>query len=315
MQKLLILFTFCLLFTSQLAAQFIPFENFQFSWNQETKSDRPKLPFKNVQVVDKRFDTTKFGYAVWGQRYKNVQLKKPLTTSIENYFRNNVLFTPGSNKILVIVLKTLWMHEMKSGEENQEDLNNEKQNISKYILKADLYSAENGNYQALIRTDTIFSDPRPLREVVIPFLSTSLDYIGCKLASVNLDQMFLKKNKISENDVMNYYELRFKKPRILHDTLQRGIYLTFKDFLYNQPSAYTFSLEQDEKSDYLYIEENGQEKLFTDFWGFSDGDHLYIRLGVNFFKLTRNNNTYFFGDVSRQSIELPVVAKTGLFVI
>ena len=315
MKKLLILFTLCLLFTSQLAAQFIPFENFQFSWNQETKSDRPKLPFKNVQVVDKRFDTTKFGYAVWGQRYKNVGLKEPLTTSIENYFRNNVLFTPGSNKILVIVLKTLWMHEMKSGEENQEDLNNEKQNISKYILKADLYSAENGNYQALIRTDTIFSDPRPLREVVIPFLSTSLDYIESKLAAVNLDQMFLKKNKVNENAVMDYYEQRFKKPRILHDTLQRGIYLTFKDFLYNQPSAYTFSLEQDEKSDYLYIEENGQEKLFTDFWGFSDGDHLYIRLGVNFFKLTRNNNTYFFGDVSRQSIELPVVAKTGLFVI
>ena len=93
---------------------------------------------------------------------------------------------------------------------------------------------------------------------------------------------------------MNYYDQRFKKPRIINNMLQRGVYLTFDDFLNNRLTAYKFSLEQDEESDYLYIEENGEEKLFTDFWGFSDGENLYIKLGFNFFKLTKDNNTYSF---------------------
>jgi hypothetical protein len=87
--------------------------------------------------------------------------------------------------------------------------------------------------------------------------------------------------------------------------LQRGIYLTFTDFLNSRPSLYQFSLEQDEESDYLYIEENGQEKLFTDFWGFSDGQDLYVNLEYNFFKLTRDKNTYSFWGCLRSVHKTP----------
>lgn len=104
---------------------------------------------------------------------------------------------------------------------------------------------------------------------------------------------------------MGYYDQRFKKPGIMDDTLQRGIYLTFADFLNNRPLTCRFTLEQDEESDYLYMEQNGEEKLFTDFWGFSDGRDLYTKIGFNFFKLTRDNNTYSFWGCRKAVHETP----------
>jgi hypothetical protein len=275
-----------------LKAQSLQFTNFQMELSEH--SGKIALPFKDVRIFDKRFDTSKLGYLFGGLQYKNILLKPSFSTGIENYFRKNFISTTSGNKTLVIVIRMLWMHEIRSGEEDVEDFNNELKKLSKCIFKADIYSFENNFYQALTRIDTSFEDKSPLVNTSAEFLSNSLYYAANKISSLDLEQLFAWKTKISEKDVLNYYDQRFKKPRITNDILQRGVYLTFDDFLNNHLTTHKFSLEQDEESDYLYIEENGEEKLFTDFWGFSDGENLYIRLGFNFFKLTRNNNTYSF---------------------
>lgn len=274
-------------------AQSVQFANFQMELSGQPSS-KIVFPFKDVRVFDKRFDTSKLGYLFSGPNYKNIVLKPSLSGAVEDYFRKNFVFSTTSNKILVVMLKTAWMHEMRSGEEDVEDFNNELQKLSKCIFKADVYSFENNSYQALIRIDTSFENKSPLVNNSSELLLNSLNYAANKILSLDLDQLFTRKTKINETDVMNYYDQRFKKPRIINNMLQRGVYLTFDDFLNNRLTAYKFSLEQDEESDYLYIEENGEEKLFTDFWGFSDGENLYIKLGFNFFKLTKDNNTYSF---------------------
>lgn len=291
--KLSALFISIFIFAFSLNAQLFEFSSFQIELKGEKGLEKLNLPFKNVRVLDKRFDSSKLGFSFFGAQYKNIVLKPSLSSSIEDCFRN--FLSPGSSdRILVIVLRTLWMHELRSGEEDVEDFNNELRIKAKYVLKADIYSFENNAYQALTRIDTVFEDNHPLRDMASRLLSNSFVCAANKISSLDLGQLFLKKAKISEKDVTNYYDQRFKKPRFLHDTLQRGIYLTFADFLNNQPATYKFSLEQDEESDYLYIEENGEEKLFTDFWGFSDGENLYLKLGFNFFKLTKDHDTYSF---------------------
>jgi hypothetical protein len=289
-----VLFISIFLSVFYVQAQSFQFSGFQLELKSAKNLEKATLPFKALRVLDKRFDSSKLGYAFFSLQYKNILLNSSLSTGIEDYFKDNFICTPASDKILVIVLRTLWMHEMKSGEEDIEDFNNETRSISKYILKADIYSLQNNSYQALARIDTVFKDILPLKNISAQLLANSLNYTARKISSLNLEQLSITKTKISEKDVMNYYDQRFKKPRIIHDTLQRGIYLNFNDFLNNHPTLYKFTLEQDEESDYLYIEENGEEKLFTDFWGFSDGDNLYVKLGFNFFKLTRDNNTYSF---------------------
>jgi hypothetical protein len=274
-------------------AQSVQFTNFQMELSGQPLL-KITLPFKDVRVFDKRFDTSKLGYLFSGPHYKNIVLKPSLSSAVEDYFRKNFVFATESDKILVVMLKTTWMHEMRSGEEDVEDFNNELQKLSKCIFKADVYSSENNSYQALVRVDTSLENKNPLVNVSSVLLLNSLNYTADKILSLDLNQLFTKKTKINETDVMNYYDQRLKKPRITNDLLQRGVYLTFDDFLNNRLTAYKFSLEQDEESDYMYIEENGGEKLFTDFWGFSDGENLYIKLGFNFFKLTKDNNTYSF---------------------
>jgi hypothetical protein len=264
------LFISIFLLVFYVKAQSIQFSGFQVELKGEKNLEKITLPFKDVKVLDKRFDSSKMGYAFWRLQYKNILLTPSLSTGVEDYFRDNFISAPVSDKTLVIVLRTLWMHEMKSGEEDIEDFNNETRSVSKYILKADIYSLQNNSYQALTRIDTVFENLFPLKNISAQLLANSLNYIAKKISSLNLDQLFITKTKINEKDVMNYYDQRFKKPRIIHDTLQRGIYLTFSDFLNNHPTPYKFTLEQDDESDYLYVEENGEEKLFTDFWGFSD---------------------------------------------
>jgi hypothetical protein len=54
-------------------------------------------------------------------------------------------------------------------------------------------------------------------------------------------------------------------PRIKNDSVQKGIYLTFADFINNRPASLDFTVVQEKKADYLYLRENGKQKLFTDF--------------------------------------------------
>ena len=275
-----------------LKSQSLPRSDFQLELKDEPGPQKIDLTFSTIKVLDKRFDSSKLGYLFFRSSYKNITLKSSLSAAMEEVFRKNFLSSNNSDRTLCIVIRTLWMHDLKSGEVDVEDFNNEMKNISKYILKADVYSFQNNTYQALTRIDTSFESKSSLKEIGYELLNNSFTYMAHRISSLNLEELFSRKTKINESDVMNYYEQRFKKPRIQHDTLSRGIYLTFADFLNNHPRPYKFSLQQDEQSDYLYIEENGQEKLFTDFWGFSDGENLYLRLGFNFFKLIRDNNTY-----------------------
>ena len=96
------------------------------------------------------------------------------------------------------------------------------------------------------------------------------------------------------DELMKLYDQRESSPRFSDDQVKRGIYLTFSDFLQNRAKPYDFVLEQDEGGDYLYLNENGQQRLFTEFWGFSDGKFNFVKIGGNFFTLIRDHNSYSF---------------------
>ncbi len=140
----------------------------------------------------------------------------------------------------------------------------------------------------------MFEDVNPLRNDIGNLLLQTFESVFTKIADVDIEKAMLKKTKLGIEKVNSYYRQRFNQPRFIQDGMQRGIYLSFSDFLNNNPSLLKFTLEQDEEADYLYIEENGGQKLFTDFWGFSDGQNHYIKIGYNFFKLSRDANTYSF---------------------
>jgi hypothetical protein len=274
---------------SFMSAQGLNLNTFYMNF-EPTKKSEFNLPFKKVTVLDKRFDTTKIGSFYYKSSFKDIFLNNPLTESFETYF--NSYLTKTSNNNLLVVVKFFWLHEIKSGEKRKEENENELRNISECILKADLFIFHDDSYRALIRIDTSFEQMALLSNTINDQITQSLEHVIDKISSINVEQIISVKTKIPKQNVISYYDQRFTKPRVQHDSIQRGLFLSFDDFLFNRPKLCNFSVEQDDESDWLYVQENGEEKLFTDLWGFCDGRNFFVKIGVNFFKINRDRKTY-----------------------
>jgi hypothetical protein len=260
----------------------------------ELKADDKKLfriPFERIIVIDKRFDTSKIGYVRTAFEYREAVLNKSFSTSLEHYL-NNRFESAHNSRNLVVFIKSLWLQEVRLGEITKETELDEKKNISQCIVKADIYSFSDNIYQALVRIDTLFENARPLKNISEEFISSAIDNIIVQVQTLNTEESLLRKTKIQKENVFNYYEQRFNSLRIKNDTLQKGIYLTFADFINNRPSLIDFTVSQENEADFLYIQEKGEQKLFTDFWGFCDGKTHFIKVGYNFFKLIKDGKTY-----------------------
>ena len=258
-------------------------------------TEAPKQ-FSQVTFIDKRFDTTKAGFAYDGSKHKILQINGGLVNSLQQYVEKKFTVNDPSLPKLLIVLRNLWMHELKAGELKEGEDGSEKQNISRCIAKMEVYVKKDDFYQALIRIDTTIEDDAYLKYSGGRLLADLLDQGMKKISALNISDVTSKKTKMTLTDLMVLYNRRMAVPRLASDTIQRGIYLTFADFLQRRPMLDNFVLEQDEGGDYLYLGGNGEQRLFTDFWGFCDGKSQFIKLGSNFFPLVRDNNSYsFFG--------------------
>jgi hypothetical protein len=262
----------------------------------ELKADDNKpfrIPFERIIVIDKRFDTLKIGYVRTALEYKKLVLDNGFSTSLEHYL--NKRFEPvHNNRNLVVFIKSLYLQGVPLEELTKETDLEKITRTSQCILKADIYSYSNNIYQALVRIDTLFNDSKVLKKVSGELLSITIDNILQQVQSLNTEELLSRKSKIKEENVFSYYDQRFTNPRIKNDSTQKGIYLTFADFINNRPALPDFRVVQEKKADYLYLKENGKEKLFTEFWGFCDGKDHFIKVGYNFFKLVKDGNTYSF---------------------
>jgi hypothetical protein len=168
----------------------------------------------------------------FGGSFKDIVLTSSLPQSFENFF--NYHTTKASSSDLLVVLKFFLLHELKNGEKNNNNNENEQRNISECIIKADVFAFHDDSYQALLRIDTSFERTDLLGNILNDLMTKSLTYVIDKISSINVDQITARKANISRENVMNYHDQRFAKPRIVHDSIQRCLYLTFNDFLFNR---------------------------------------------------------------------------------
>jgi hypothetical protein len=276
-----------------------------------------RIPFQKIIVIDKRFDTSKIGYIRTALEYKKLVLDNGFSTSLEHYL--NKRFEPvHNNRNLVVFIKALYLQGVPL-EELTKETNSEKiMRESQCILKADIYSCSENIYQALVRIDTLFNDSKTLKKISDELLSLTIDNIVQQIQSLNTGDLLSRKSKIKEENVFSYYDQRFTNARIKNDSAQKGIYLSFADFINNRPTLLDFTVVQEKKADYLYLKENGKEKLFTDFWGFCDGKDHFVKVGYNFFKLVKDGSTYsFWGCLqaihTTKRYTAPVVQTPGRF--
>lgn len=249
-----------------------------------------KLPAP-VTVIDKRFDTAKIGFGLGGSKSKMIRLSDGTANSIQRYLNGG---NEPAQPAFVLVLRNFWLQEVKAGELRDADEELERQNISRCTAKFDVYAMEDGYCRALVRIDTVIETPLYLKQSGGQLLADALDYTLAKIAGLTVREATAKKTPVKLTELLRMYGQKMSLPRLTGDTLQRGIYRTYEDFAQKRPALLNFVLEQDEGGDYLYLNENGEQRLFTDFWGFSDGRSHFIKLGTNFFPLVRDGNSYSF---------------------
>jgi len=246
-----------------------------------------KLPFRNIEIIDSRFDTGKIGYQLKGYTYEKLLITPNLASVIQKKLneglKNN--FDSSINTTLLIVVKNLWIQ----GPVIENDGSPKDQCLS----KLELYMKEDETFYPIKRIDSIYTDKHSAIHfgetlVMMPF-QNSLK----KIEAIN-SKKIQSLRKLNWNDVKEFNEREFQKPILKTMGLKKGIYLSFNDFLKNRIDEKPFEVKFGKLSDQLYLIDNKEKKLFTEFWGFCDGSKLYVNAQLNFYELIRNGNGFEF---------------------
>lgn len=269
-----------------------------YSFNNVYYSQDHKLPFKNILVVDKRFDTTKTGYTHESiiNKYSRIILGKDWSTILNNYFKSNL--DSASQHTLVVIIQTFWLQsgtlaEIQRIKKVNEVYKNYSDRGGTCSAELDVYVQSDSALQALFRIDTSFLNLGNFnRNNIDAFFFLPFDSIAKKISKMSVTQAISSKRKISWAEINSVYDRRFQLPVLKTELTAPGIYLSFQELMNNRPSISQFKFKKGHYTDEVYAISDGKEKLIDKYWGFSDSTGLYISIGMNVFKAVRQHNTF-----------------------
>ncbi|HEX7906359.1 MAG TPA: hypothetical protein VF487_20940 [Chitinophagaceae bacterium] len=256
-----------------------------------------KIPFKNIIVKDYRFDSTKLGFIHAFGGHNKIKFSSSSSNSFTNYlnkyFENN--FDNTSGKSLLIVLKNYWFEQPERPIEEDpklEDVNPDNVIFALCHTDMEVFCGKDDIYKALIKIKHRFSIPVNKRKELADNIFLPFDSLIKRISTLDIEIVLKDKKEFTISDISNNYMKRFDLPLLKNKADTKGVYITFWDFIQNKPSHTDFKIKKTKLSDELYIRVNNSDELLTEFWGFFDGKDYYIRMGYNFFRLVRQNNTF-----------------------
>ncbi|HEY6062458.1 MAG TPA: hypothetical protein VIV35_02545 [Chitinophagaceae bacterium] len=267
--------------------------------------ENDKMPFREIRVLDKRFDSSKTGYTFdfISNKYSRILLQDSWSSILNNYFKKNL--DEEADQSLLIVIKSFWIQPgildkiqsikgIKKIEKTTEDRG------GSCTVEIDTYVQSNADLQAFIKIDTFFLSLSSLsyQSNIPEFLFLPFDSLAKKIKTTPLPELLVKRRKLSWTEVMHYYDQRFNLPVLREESMKKGIYQNFEDFRQNNPLVTEFKFKEGKRTDELYIVTNGKEEILQSYWGFFDGEDLYIHSGWNTFKAIRQQNAFeLFGSL------------------
>jgi hypothetical protein len=271
------------------------------SFENITYYKKQVLPFRDIIVLDKRYDSSKAGYAnvlAGRSKYSRIVPKQSWSVIINNYFKKNL--DPASSQSLVFIIRSFWIQRGAI----------EELTSKKVVTKAafgstdfggnckaaiDVYVQTDSSLQPLFQVDTSFISliSNFNKNTVENFFFLPFDSVARKIATLKIEEVISRKRKLSWKEVNDHYSSRLNFPVLTEQSINKGIYFTFNDFKNNKPYATSIRFREGKLTDELYITENGKEELVVNYWGFCDNEgNLYIKSGFNAFKAIRQQNTF-----------------------
>lgn len=272
------------------------------SFKESSYYEKQKLPFRDIVVIDKRFDTTKIGYTN-GSSYK-IQLGNSWTGILNDYFKFNLDRT--SDRTLVIAIRSFWMQrglldKIQDKKVVMKDLSRRTEgdmvkldNGGSCYANLDIYSRSDSSFQALLNIDMCFINASRnfRRNTLNEFFFLPFDSVMRKIAKTDVPDLLNKRRKISAQELTASYANRFDVPVLKDGTPKKGIFVTFDDFKKNTPRDVPFRVKEGSVTDEVYIRNGQTEEVLTNYWGFFDGTDLYIRGGYSVFKAIKQQMTF-----------------------
>jgi hypothetical protein len=262
-----------------------------------------KIPFKEIIVKDYRFDTTKYGYIRLRGTRKIVfdsNSSVAFSSVVNNHFKTQL--DSSSDKSLIIVLKTYWLQQgtddlygdekiQERGSIRSADEVPGSHESGACYASLDVFAGVNNMYRALLRLEDEFTGGRFRSGRLKELFFAPFDSVVRRVSSMDVDKVLSTKKNFALPELASNYTSRFDIPVLKSNATSRGVFLTFDDFKHNRVSHPEFVTREGALTDQLYIGKNG-DQLLVDYWGFFDGRDYYINIGLNFFKMVRQNNTF-----------------------
>jgi hypothetical protein len=256
-----------------------------------------KIPFRNIVVYDYRFDTSKLGYLEpWlsSTRYKQIQLQSNWNQLLNNYFKNNL--DSASNTTLCIYIRSFWMKrgyfDAISSKKIKVDLEGGMEEYGYCKAALDVYICSDSSLQALFKIEDAFLNFYDFRKGQIDkWIFLPFDSVVHRIQKEGQILLSTQRKKLLPSEVKEFYLKRFNMP-VLTNSLKKGVFMTFNDFKKNEPVDVEIKLKKGKLTDELYIINNKNEEIVSDYWGLYDGNNLFIRSGFNVFPAIRINNSF-----------------------
>lgn len=121
-----------------------------------------KFPFKQIKVIDYRYDTTKIGYRGKGKLWNQVKPAGNWTDILNSYFKKNL--DASANRILIVCIKSFWIQpgvieQITKKKVIQKDVMSRSSDGGVCSADLEIYSQSGIELQALFRINETFLFP------------------------------------------------------------------------------------------------------------------------------------------------------------
>lgn len=267
------------------------------TFNPKPCSDCNPFPFSNIKVIDKRYDTSSFGYMLdYKMSRKDCKLvtANGLETDLETYLNTifkNKFVSNGSS--LVIVLRKFRFY----GNYSDDNKPLSKSNKTDYFLQAgiDCFLLSDSLYIPLIRKDSAMPVYGALKDAERgTSIVSSLKMLLKSLPIDSAISQIANRKKLNYQELNEYYDKKFKYPVIEDCELKKGVYMSFNEFRNNAPSYVNFDVVKSKIADDIYLIKGQDTALTRDAWGYCDSKNIYIKAGIRLFVLNKQVKGFSF---------------------
>jgi hypothetical protein len=157
-----------------------------------------QLPFKMIEVVDARQDTSKLGFVRKGYNFKRLVTKESASQDLSAFLNNGLQtsFDKKSNTALLVVIKTLWLQELE--EIRYKD---ERGFGSKCTAVLDVYAKKSDEYVPLFKLDTNVYHPANLASSATTLITAVIKSCLKKVILISSNNLIHSAKKVSIQEV------------------------------------------------------------------------------------------------------------------